>query len=411
MNGLYVNHLILGLYWDFFSVLKMLKDKLRPLVFRGILLILVLFLLECIGYFGLWINSRSVDWLANKNYFNLRAMLAGDDNPGLFPRFLTLPYLGYIPFPGYLKDGVIQHNEDGYRGKRVPMLKGDKLRILFIGGSTTYGLGVKFPNESFPALLEMKMNSYLNKNPDLKAKFSGVEVINSGIFASTSAEELQQYLFKYRYYKPDLVVVHSGINDAELTASLAQDFQLDYTHYRRINFHLEPLPQPMRFLMNSNLISFFVIRLIYDKFSAPGNEYKHQYHQRFCKWTQMDINSIVKSKNLEFYPFYKNTNTLFSEIVSDSAQLVVIPTIINVNDSKVRNSLDYINLNAMNQKISRSLCEKYGGTLIPFSLEAIKSKSSWMDDCHLDAKGEKEKADFLFPYFKNLMVNNTEKKD
>ena len=378
---------------------------LKSLIYRSILLLLIVFLLESIGYLGLWINSRNIDWLANKNYFNIRAMLAGDKDSTLFPRFLTLPYLGYIPFPRYTKHGIVQHNEDGYRGARVPLMKSNKLRFLFIGGSTTYGLGVKHPNESFPTLLESKMNQYILESPDLKAKFQGVEVINAGIFAGTSAEELQQYQFKYRYYKPDVVVVHSGINDAEVLASLSDKFQLDYTHYRRINFHLEPLPQPMRTLMKSHLISFFVIQLIYSEFSIPGNEYKHQYNQRFCDWTKLDIKSIAHSKQMEYYPFFRNSKSLFSEIVSDGSQLVVIPTVINLEEKKVRSLMEYITLSNMNNGISKELCFKLGGLFIPFSYQSIKNKSSWMDDCHLDVDGEKEKADFLFPYFREVILN------
>jgi hypothetical protein len=255
----------------------------RLFFLRIALIFIVIVSLELLGYAGLWLNSRSLDWLSNKSYFHIRAMLAGCNDANMRPKFLTLPYLGYIPFPGYSKNGIIQHNEDGYRGKKIALMKGNKFRVLCIGGSTTYGFGVDSPAQAFPARLEVLLENYIQKDTTLSKQYSGAEVINAGLDASTSADELIQYLLKYRYYRADAVVVHSGINDA-LILSSAKDFQLDYTHYRRINFHLEPLSQPMRFFMKSYFISYFAIQLFYNNFSLEGDEYGHQGRQTFCKW-------------------------------------------------------------------------------------------------------------------------------
>ena len=259
----------------------MARSKTRLFLFRLILVGLVWGALEGVGYLGLWLNSRSLDFLSNKNYFRLRAMLMGNDDPELFPRYLSQPYLGYIPYPGYQKNGVRQHNMDGYRGEAVPRQKSAKLRILCMGGSTTYGYGVALPSETYPARLEQLLVDYVAQDTVLSRKYPGVEVINAGLEAGNSAEELEQYLLKYRYYDPDIVVVHSGVNDAFVNTYSDTDFQLDYTNHRRLSFHLKPLSQPARWMMHSYFFSFVAIRLFFGDFSESEDQFMHQGKQPF----------------------------------------------------------------------------------------------------------------------------------
>ena len=291
----------------------MQEGRAKLFLLRFSLILIVCIGLESAGYLGMSINSSSFDWLSNKNYFQIRSMLMGNQNPENFPRYLTLPYLGYIPYPGYKKYGVVQHNEDGYRGHRVPLQKTHKFRILCLGGSTTYGSGVDFPDQTYPAQLEILLSNYINHDSMLKNKYSGAEVINAGLEAGNSADELQQYLLKYRYYHPDVVVVHSGVNDALMTTDI-ENFQLDYSHSRRINFHLEPLAPPMRYLFRSYFISYISIALFFNNFSAVRDEYAPQSHQTYCNWSHLNIDSIMYSKQYDYYPFYQNIQNLLQTI-------------------------------------------------------------------------------------------------
>ncbi len=377
------------------------KSNVRLWLFRFILLLIVIAALEAIGYLGMWVNSRSFDYLSNKNYFNIRAMLLGDKNPECFPRYLSLPYLGYIPYPGYRRHGVVQHNEGGYRGNIVPLVKTDKFRILCLGGSTTYGLGVDSPSQTFPERLKDLVNDYILKDSSLRKKYSGAEVINAGLEAGNSAEELQQYIFKYRYYQPDVVVVHSGVNDALLVRDAKPDFQLDYTHYRRMNFHLEPLPMPARTLMNSYLMSFFTIRCFYHSFADnSGDEFQHSGMQTFCKWSHINLDKVLKNQQYELYPFYKNSKSLYSEITNDSISLIVFPNALNVNFVK---DSSYKKLCALHASLSQNLCKNFNGMFVPFDFDSIKDNSCWLDDCHVNAKGENFKSLILFPFVVNAL--------
>lgn len=382
----------------------------KQIIFRIFIVGLVLIAFEIIGYTAMWINSRSFDYLSNKNYFNIRAMLMGSKGPERLPAYLSQPYLGYIPYPGFKRKGVVQHNPDGYRGLRVPFQKTNKYRILCMGGSTTYGFGVDSPSQAYPAQLEKILNDYVMGDSVMRKKYNGVEVINGGLEDGNSAEELQQYLFKYRYYKPDVVIVHSGINDALLLCqSKSDEYQLDYTHYRRINLNLEALDQPARFLMNSYFISFIVIRLFYNDFAtASKNEFQHYNHQTFCKWSKIDIDSITNiNTGYDQYPFYHNAKSLCSEIINDSSTLILFPNAVNEKKSDKK----YRELCLLNSDITSELAKKFGAVYVGFSFNSIDS-NLWIDDCHLNKEGERKKAEILFPYLLKIMQkhsNRTEK--
>ena len=75
----------------------------------------------------------------------LRAALAGELLPeAVFQRSIPQPYLLYSPAPGHRgSTGEVDHNMQGYRGWPVQLAKTPGIiRILCLGGSTTYGWGV-----------------------------------------------------------------------------------------------------------------------------------------------------------------------------------------------------------------------------------------------------------------------------
>jgi hypothetical protein len=116
----------------------------------------------------------------------------------------------------------------------------------------------------------------------------------------------------------------------------------------------------------------------------------------FANGTDLNMDSILKNKQFFYYPFYKNTRSLFQEIASDGSQLFVLPNVLNIKSNKMKTSGKYYELSNLNIALSDSLCREFGGLIIPFSYQSIKSASSWVDDCHLDAPGEYEKAVIVF---------------
>jgi len=383
------------------------SGKFSLFIFRAALFLIVVIAVEVIGYTAMWLNSRDADFLSNKNYFRIRDMLVGNTQPEHLPRYVSLPYLGYIPCPGYTKNGILQHNQHGYRGRLIPLQKGNKFRVLCLGGSTTYGFGVDSPAQAFPAQLEILLNNSILNDSTLSARYAGAEVLNAGLEAGTSAEELQQYIFKYSYYRPHAVIVCSGINDAQVAAQHSNTFQLDYTHYRRLNFNLPPLPTPARWLMRSWFFSYVTIRLFYHQFSDGQDVFAHQGELTYPLWSSVNIDSVVQLGHYTNYPFYNNTRTLYERVLADSAMLFTLPNVLNPNAVLVKQNQSYKALSELNISLSNKLAEQMGGRVLPFAFDSIKNPACWLDDCHLNAQGEANKAQVVVPAILNAMRAQT----
>jgi lysophospholipase L1-like esterase len=126
-------------------------------------------------------------------------------------RFACNPELGEIPVPGQHGErkfpGVFtfsySNNSLGWRGRReYRRQKQTKYRVLFLGDSFTYGIGVN-DDQTFPARVEKKLTA-----DDLS-----VEVMNAGCPGKGTDYELK--LFQTTAYKfhPDLTVLGFFCND------------------------------------------------------------------------------------------------------------------------------------------------------------------------------------------------------
>ncbi len=93
-------------------------------------------------------------------------------------------------------------NSDGFRGSEFDF-QDDDYKIFFIGGSTTYGFITSSDEFTIPSLLEKIIN---NAGLDVK-------VINAGIPAANSSDELY-YLENYILnYSPNMIITYDGWND------------------------------------------------------------------------------------------------------------------------------------------------------------------------------------------------------
>ncbi len=119
---------------------------------------------------------------------------------------------GHVHVPdtqGRLMGVDVSINAFGLRGEEVAKEKqSDRIRILMLGDSITFGWGVK-QQETMAARLEA----------GLKAQFPDrdFEVLNAGVGNANAAMESAWYLAKGKALHPDLVILNYFINDAEPT--------------------------------------------------------------------------------------------------------------------------------------------------------------------------------------------------
>jgi lysophospholipase L1-like esterase len=113
-------------------------------------------------------------------------------------------YLGYVLAPN-LVDGPNRHNSLGFRGDEIVMPKpAGEFRIVCIGASTTYSLLVRDYHQTYPALLQTELRNRGHAN---------VTVINAGVPAWSSYENLINYLLRIDTLSPDLIIVKEAFAD------------------------------------------------------------------------------------------------------------------------------------------------------------------------------------------------------
>ena len=105
-------------------------------------------------------------------------------------------------------------NSLGFRGEEIRKMddgrRKHKIRIVALGGSTTFGIGASGDANTYPALLE----KFLNKDKvSSKFKQYDFEVINGGIPGARSSNLLWFFSEKILHLKPDALVIYSGWND------------------------------------------------------------------------------------------------------------------------------------------------------------------------------------------------------
>jgi lysophospholipase L1-like esterase len=135
------------------------------------------------------------------------------------------PYLTYALTPSFRKDGV-SHNSLGYRGPEITAAKPPgTLRILCLGGSSTYGVGASSDLFTWPAQLQLAL---ADAHPATR-----IEVVNAGVPGYTSYESLIDLELKGVDLAPDIVIVYQGFNDLRAATRAADRVARDNTHYRQ----------------------------------------------------------------------------------------------------------------------------------------------------------------------------------
>jgi len=305
------------------------------------------------------------------------------------------PYLLYDNKDNYIYKETRQHSaEGGFRDSKENIaLKKDptKTRIIALGGSTTYMFPyIKNPNNAWPKLLEKKLN-----NENLNEKY---EVLNAGKLYATSAELLSEYIYRYQYYNPDILIIHTGGND--VTPLMFPDYNPEYSHFRSHGKGLDLRPSEA-ILLNSNFMKLFYSIWLHQQESI----YQSQPYG-MDKLDRDTINEVV-TKN-ESLGFKRNLETIIRLAKINNTQVVLFGFIQAKDEflSKGRDDLKGLEKAmsiglAKHYKIMDELAKKYDNVIfIPLDNNDFKDK--WfIDNCHLNEKGDEKKSDILIEQLNN----------
>lgn len=96
---------------------------------------------------------------------------------------------------------------NGYRGARpCKSCPADNLRIVTMGGSSTYGVPMQYSTKTYSAILQRLVKERLGSNH--------IEVLNGGIAGFGIWQILETYENVVRFDKPDVLVICAWFNDS-----------------------------------------------------------------------------------------------------------------------------------------------------------------------------------------------------
>ncbi|MCX6579885.1 MAG: SGNH/GDSL hydrolase family protein [Candidatus Aminicenantes bacterium] len=238
----------------------------KKILFSAVLLVGFIALLELTGSiyyrFGFTGEKREL----------LETIIGSDRSHAPAPRYVPHPYFNYTCNPAYRDpDGEQPYNSRGFRQPGWTAKKKGTLRIVALGGSTTYGMHSKNGSDVWPALLEKKLQAQWGP---------GIEVLNLGIPGFTTHELIGVAAMLVPILTPDIVLIHAGANDA-FSACYPDEGGPDNTGFR-FSFSYKPIPGALLFLMrNSKLIRVLAFRYaVSSKGYLPGDmiaamQYRH----------------------------------------------------------------------------------------------------------------------------------------
>ena len=348
-------------------------------------------------------------WLApEQGKRNLRIFLEQDSNRTLFSE-QPHPYLLWENTPNFIgENGLLQTNKSGYRNTKNYSQEpaNGTLRILALGGSTTYGYLQDSPDSAWPSQAEAMLQSVV----DGSREYTAVEVVNGGLNYATTAELLSHYMFRDRYLKPGIVVIHVGGNDA--APLLYDDYNPEYTHFRP---GWSGSPHRLRFGERNLLETSGLARLLYSRWldDAPAV----LFCDKQCK--PLDLDPSFYTQNAQKNSpvgFERNLELLIRTLQGDGVEVVLFPFILS-NDkifsslhglpaeraAYTKNSRNGMKIAiAKHLEIMRSLSEQYKTHWVGLEAESIPI-AAWLDHCHLSPDGDQIKAKAVAETIKEII--------
>ena len=238
------------------KTIKMISLK-KKILFSVVLIIGFIAILELIGsiYYHIGFTGEKRELL--------ETVIGLNQSKALVPRYIPHPYLNYTCNPAFQEvDGTHPYNSRGFRKPEWTPQKKDNLRIVALGGSTTYGMYSKDGSDVWPALLEKKLQTQWGPR---------IEILNLGIPGYTTHEIIGVAAMLVPMLTPDIVLIHVGANDA-FAACYPDEGGPDNSDFR-FSFLYTPIPRAILFLMrNSALIRVLAFRYaVSAKGYLPGD--------------------------------------------------------------------------------------------------------------------------------------------
>ncbi len=192
------------------------------------------------------------------------------------------------------------HNSLGWRNKEFSLSKKEK-RIIVVGGSTVYGIGVN-DDETWPYYLDSLAGDTL-------------EVLNFGVPGHSSVEHIHLLQYIIPDYQPDLIVIQCGLND--LRNMFVDGLKPDYS-----NFHQPTLYGTLGFCYLNHLPRLASLRLIVILLQKMGLYPVCDFHRaHYTGKVQHGVDSVALS--------YFNRHVKNMIQINDGTPLLFVPHVLS----------------------------------------------------------------------------------
>lgn len=299
-------------------------------------------------------------------------------------RFIPHPYFNYVGNPEYrLDDGYRPFNSRGFRQPEWTAKKEGTLRIVALGGSTTYGVYSRDGQDVWPALVEKMLRNQWG---------SGIEVLNLGAHAYTAYEIIGVTAMLVPILSPDIVLIHVGANDA-FAVHYPDEGGPDNTEFR-FSWRYKPIPEFLRFSMrNSRLIRVLAYHLIAARGYLPGDMISAMQYPR-----PADSEAVRNAANATSRYFRQNILSLITLVKAIGATPVLMTHPLNPKWNNPRKLTHRVLVEAhrRNNRIILEIARDRHITVVDL-YTGMQDPYYFIDAIHANPEGMKLKAALIAP--------------
>ncbi len=167
--------------------------------------------------------------------------------------------------------------------------------------------------------------------------------------------------------------------------------------------NLHPLPDGWRWLARSRFASYIILNVFYRDLLAGGQFHIEGGAIPHAPWFRVNGELVVEPQEipLDRLSFAHNIEALIHELQRDNVKTLLVPFRAAPGAYEQQGKDFELAQILRHEEILKDFAAKHSVGFAPFPAEAI-SPGNWTDHCHLNAPGEREKAEAILPHVLNL---------
>ncbi len=317
--------------------------------------------------------------------YSLYSYLSPDDQ-----RYARHHYLNYYPNPEY-KRGKTRHNSLGYRNNEFPAKKPEGVfRIVILGGSTTYNIGIDDNDKTVTAQLERILREEYG--------YKNVEVINAGVGGYNSWETLINLEFRVLDVDPDLIIEYEGTNDVHARFVDPASYKGDDSGRRK-----QWDPPSIFFLEHSALFRVILRKLGVTQQVGIGNFITPKTAYGPVSVAKHNPMELLK-KNPPVY-FRRNLNNMVAIAKANNVDILLLTWAYSPYLDDYASTPYYQKGFDENNEVVKEVAARNGIPLFDFASVMPKDKKYWRDGRHVSERGAEKNAELLAEFLdKNGLI-------